>query len=115
MEAVHDHILAIIPPPGERTAGGVHLPHGGKIEYVYAKVLSVGTKVSTVKVGDIIVYDYSAARPVVFRKQTDSSLVAVIEQGVYLRMTQQQAHELGIPIPAGELDDILRATTLVTR
>lgn len=67
IKAINDIVVAEeIIKREETTAGGLIVPQTVKVEpQKYGKVLSIGEKVDTVKVGDIIVFHQSAGQAVI--------------------------------------------------
>lgn len=70
VEAVKDKIIVEVLSKDEKTDGGLFVPEGSKLEpQFYGEVLSVGSEVEGISVGDVLVFHERAGMDMVVEKR----------------------------------------------
>ena len=112
MQARADHLLIQIPPDQTETKGGLVLPDVSNQKKFYGRIVSIGPEVtdSSLKVGQIAVFDANGMRVVTLSQLSSTMLVAISYMQLFMTADDEDLEREGVPIPE-QLDALQERAT----
>lgn len=114
-KAIGDHVIVVQPDP-ETSVGMIALPDQSAAPYYYGIVKSVGPQVpadNELERGLIVFFDASGSRALALHRGHDKSRVMAIPyQAIYLSCPANMLPKLGLPIPRGSLEELMKKSRL---